>query len=98
LFYSIIHLKREDVTRALEEMKRVLSPGGIVLLAFHGGEGELHRDEWYGQTVSIDFRLFRPDEMAAYLEAAGFSDIKTIEREPYEFEHPTKRIYMFARK
>jgi ubiquinone/menaquinone biosynthesis C-methylase UbiE len=98
LFYSIIHIQREDVTRALREMKRVLSPGGIVLLTFHGGEGELHRDEWYGEKVSIDFRLFTAAEMAGWLAEAGFADIKTVERAPYEFEHPTRRIYMFARK
>ena len=98
LFYSIIHIQRADVTRAFQEMSRVLTPGGKVFLAFHGGEGELHRDEWYGQKVSIDFRLFQPTEMAGFLEAAGFGDIRISERDPYEFEHPTKRIYMFASK
>jgi SAM-dependent methyltransferase len=98
LFYSIIHIQREDVTRALREMSRVLTPGGKLFLAFHGGEGELHRDEWYGETVSIDFRLFKGTEMAGYLEAAGFHDIKIIERDPYEFEHPTKRVYVSANK
>lgn len=98
LFYSIIHIKRDDVTPALREMNRVLGHGGAIFMAFHGGDGEIHRDEWYGETVSIDFRLFQPDEMAGYLEAAGFEDIKITEREPYEFEHPTKRIYIFARK
>lgn len=98
LFYSIIHIKREDVTNAFREINRVLCPGGMVFLSFHGGEGELHRDEWYGASVSIDFHLFQPEEMARYLEAAGFAGIETREREPYEFEHPTKRIYMFARK
>ena len=98
LFYSIIHLKREDVIRALQEMHRVLNPGGKLFMAFHGGEGELHRDEWYGETVSIDFRLFQGDEMSSYLEAAGFVDIKILERAPYEFEYPTKRLYAFASK
>jgi ubiquinone/menaquinone biosynthesis C-methylase UbiE len=98
LFYSIIHLKREDVTRALQEMYRVLRTGGRVLLAFHGGEGELHRDEWFGNTVSIDFRLFQANEMAGYLESAGFRNVCVIEREPYEFEYPTKRVYVFANK
>ena len=98
LFYSIIHIQREDVTRALQEMSRVLTPNGKLFLAFHGGEGELHRDEWYGEKVSIDFRLFQGAEMAGYLEAAGFHDIKIIERDPYEFEHPTKRVYVFAKK
>lgn len=96
LFYSIIHIQREQVTSAFKEMSRVLTPGGKVFLAFHGGDDELHRDEWYGQPVSIDFRLFQPEEMSGYLEAAGFREIKIIERDPYEFEHPTKRIYMFA--
>lgn len=98
LFYSIIHLKREEVTRALQEMKRVLAPGGKIFLAFHEGEGELHRDEWYGEAVSIDVSLFRADEMSMYLEAAGFTDIKIVERDPYEFEYPTKRVYAFANK
>ena len=98
LFYSIIHIQREDVTRALQEMNRVLTPGGRLFLAFHGGEGELHRDEWYGETVSIDFRLFQGNEMSSYLQAAGFEDIKMVERAPYEFEYPTKRVYAFASK
>lgn len=71
LFYSIIHIKREDVTRVLQEIKRVLTPGGRLFIAFHGGEGELHRDEWYGETVSINFSLFQGSEMSGYLEAAA---------------------------
>jgi len=98
LFYSIIHIKREDVTRALLEMNRVLRPGGKLLLSFHGGEGELHRDEWYGEKVSIDFRLFEGNEMTGYLEAAGFREIEIVERRPYEFEYPTNRCYAFASK
>ena len=98
LFYSIIHVKKEDVTRALREMNRVLRPGGTIFMSFHGGEGELHRDEWYGRPVSIDFRLFQPKEMAGYLEAACFKDVRIVQRDPYEFEHPTTRVYMLAKK
>lgn len=98
LFYSIIHIKREDVTSAFREMHRVLTPGGKLLVSFHGGEGELHRDEWYGKPVSIDFRLFQGDEMAGYLAAAGFKIDKVSERAPYEFEYPTQRFYVLAGK
>lgn len=98
LFYSIIHIQRNDVTRVLKELNRILRPGGTAFLAFHRGAGELHRDEWYGEKVSIDFRLFQPEEMAGYFKTAGFAEVRTIRREPYEFEHPTERIYMFARK
>ncbi|MFN2493039.1 MAG: class I SAM-dependent methyltransferase [Pyrinomonadaceae bacterium] len=97
LFYSIIHIKREEVTRALQEINRVLKRGGRMFISFHAGEGELHRDEWYGQPVSIDFRLFDKREMARYVDAAGFDDVSVMERPPYDFEYPTKRVYIFAR-
>jgi SAM-dependent methyltransferase len=97
-FYAIIHLPRDRVTRALKEMSRVLQPEGRLLVSFHGGEGELHRDEWYGEPVSIDVTLMSPDEMQTYLKAAGFSNVKVLEREPYEFEYQTQRLYALADK
>lgn len=97
-FYSIIHLKREDVLLALKEMCRVLEPGGRLMLAFHRGNGELHRDDWYGKPVSIDVILLERDEMAGYMEAAGLEVERILERSPYEFEYPTSRIYAFGRK
>jgi SAM-dependent methyltransferase len=98
LFYSIIHIKREDVTSAFQETHRVLTPGGKLLVSFHGGEGELHRAEWYGRPVSIDFRLFQGNEMAGYLAAAGFKTERIAERPPYEFEYPTQRFYVLSGK
>ena len=97
-FYAIIHIERDKVTRALQEMNRVLQPGGLLLLSFHGGDGELHRDQWYDKPISIDVTLFGSDEMSGYLESAGFQIEKIAEREPYEFEYPTRRVYASARK
>jgi SAM-dependent methyltransferase len=97
-FYSIIHLKRDDLKRALIEIYRALKPGGRLLLSFHGGKGELHRDEWFEQAVSIDVTLFEKDEMSGYLKSAAFEVEHIAEREPYEFEYPTRRLYAFATK
>jgi SAM-dependent methyltransferase len=98
-FYSIIHLPRADVIRALCEFKRVLRPGGVVLLAFHLGDETVHLDEWWDLPVALDFTFFRSDEMAGYLQAAGFDVEEVIERAPYpEVEHQSRRGYIFARK
>jgi SAM-dependent methyltransferase len=97
-FYAIIHLKREDAPLALAQTHRALRPGGRLLVSFHGGEGELHRGEWYGKQVSINVTLFTQEEMSGYMEAAGFEVERIVWREPYEFEYPTQRVYAFGRK
>jgi SAM-dependent methyltransferase len=91
--YSLIHLERAAVTRAVAEMARVLIPGGLLLLAFHGGEGEVHAEDWFGCGVSIDATLFQPAEMAASMVRAGFDVEEVVTREPYDFEYPSQRVY-----
>lgn len=98
-FYSIIHIPRAELVRALGELWRVLRPGGQLLLAFHIGDETKHLDEWWGHPVCVDFFSFRPAEVAACLGAAGFEIEEMIEREPYpEVEHQSRRSYIFARR
>ena len=98
-FYSIIHIPRPEVVTALLEMKRVLRPGGLVLLAFHIGADAVHLDEWWGQRVSLDFIFFRTEEMSGFFREAGFQIVEIVEREPYpDVEHPSRRAYLLAEK
>jgi SAM-dependent methyltransferase len=98
-FYSIIHIPREDMVRTLRELRRVLQPGGLLLLGFHIGDDTIHLDDWWGHQVCIDFFFFRSVEMAGYLTSAGFEIEETIEREPYpDVEHQSRRSYIFARR
>jgi ubiquinone/menaquinone biosynthesis C-methylase UbiE len=99
-FYSLVHIPRPLVTQVLRELKRVLQPGGVLLVTFHLGRETIHRDEWLGQKVSVDFIFFEREEMKGYLEAAGFELQEVIERDPYaeDVEHQSRRAYIFAQK
>lgn len=98
-FYAIVHIPREEMRTALRELRRVLMPGGQLLLAFHVGEETVHREEMWGREVSLDFLFFRSKEIEAHLRAAGFEVEETIERPPYpDIEHPSQRAYIFANK
>jgi len=99
-FYSMIHIPRDLVTKALQELKRVLRPGGELLLTFHLGQEIVHRDDWWGKQVSLDFIFFETDEMKDFLESANFELREVIERRPYpaEVEYQSRRAYIFATK
>ena len=98
-FYSIIHIARERVVEALSELKRVLKPGGVLLVTFHIGKDVVHKDEWWGKPVSIDFLFYETGEMKTNLREAGFELSEVIERDPYpDIEYQSRRAYIFARK
>ena len=98
-FYCIIHIPRGQVVGALREMKRVLRPGGVLLLTFHIGDEIKHLDEWWEKPVNLDFAFFQPKEMESWLTEAGFELEETLARDPNpEVEVATRRAYVFARK
>ena len=99
-FYSIIHVPRERVLAVFSELRRVLQPGGLLLLAFHLGSGEMHHDELLGEPVSFDATLFASDEIAGYLRAANLRVEVALERDPYppDVEYQSRRGYVLAVK
>jgi SAM-dependent methyltransferase len=97
-FYSIIHLEPGEPRRACAEIRRVLRPGGLALVAFHIGSEVRHLAEWWGHEVDIDFRFFEPPDIAAAMEGAGLRVEVRLERSSYPQEVETRRGYLLARR
>ena len=95
-FYSLIHIKRADVPGALAEFKRVLMPEARLLVAVHGGTGEITSADFLGHQARFAATLFEKSELVRLVADAGFHVERAAERERYEFETHTPRIYVAA--
>jgi len=99
-FYSIIHIPRTDILRALREMFRALKPGGLLFLAFHVGLEVLREEDLWGHQVSLEVIFYARKEVERYLGLAGFAIEDSLERDPYapEVEYQSRRAYIRACK
>jgi SAM-dependent methyltransferase len=95
-FYSMIHLPRPRLPVALAEFRRVLGPGGALLMAMHGGAGETGSDAAFGFPVPVRATLVSLDEITGLAESAGYMVLERHERAPYRGEYPSQRIYLWA--
>ena len=99
-FYSIVHFDERQTDVAFAEMSRVLDSNGALALAFHVGDDVVHRDEWFGESVNVDFRLHDPTSVQRQLQKAGLTIESVDERDPYPppVEAQTRRCYIVALK
>ena len=96
--YSIIHLAPDELAPASTEIRRVLAPGGQLLVSFHVGDDVRHVDELWGQTVDLDFRFLETATVMEALVEVGFEIEAQLERTNYPEEVETRRAYLLARR
>ncbi|MEV6973902.1 methyltransferase domain-containing protein [Kitasatospora sp. NPDC093806] len=96
--YSVIHLEPEELRPAFAEIRRVLRPSGVLLVAFHLGTEVRRLDEWWGHPVDVDFHFLEVGAVAGLLAEAGFTVTARLERGPYPEEAETRRGYLIARR
>jgi len=97
-FYAIVHFEPAGLEAVFAEFRRVLSPGGALLIAFHAGEETVHVEDLFGRPVSLDFRFHKPAAVTEALRSASFAIAESLEREPYPgAEYPSDRCYLLAR-
>lgn len=82
-WYSVIHAPPQDVRSYVDEFRRVLAPGGHLLLAFFESEGE--PVTVFDHKVAAAYR-WPIDDLTHLVAEAGFTEIGRMLREPREGE------------
>ncbi|GAA0917349.1 class I SAM-dependent methyltransferase [Nonomuraea longicatena] len=78
-WYSLIHTPPQDLPAYLGEFRRVLAPGGHLLIGFCESEGEPVTPFDHKVTTAYRWPI---DELAALAHAADFTEIGRMLREP----------------
>ncbi|MET9452146.1 class I SAM-dependent DNA methyltransferase [Streptomyces cinerochromogenes] len=95
-FWSLIHVPDTAVPAALGHFRRVLRPGGPLLLGFHVGDRTLLKTQGYGgHPMHLNVHHRRPGQVSDLLRAAGF----TVEAQLLlDLDANTPGAVLFARR
>lgn len=85
-WYSIIHTAPHDLGAVFAEFRRVLRPGGLVLLGYQAGVGERSAKAAYGHDVELHAYLHDTPSVQRLLEAAGLVVDARLDRGPRTWE------------
>jgi SAM-dependent methyltransferase len=96
-FWSVIHVPDHSVPGVFGEFRRVLRPGGPVLIGFDAGEGTSHASEGYeGRPINVDSYRRQPGEVSDWLREAGFTIEADLVMRPDE-DDPGAIVFARAR-
>lgn len=72
-WYSLIHVPDDEIGPVFAQFRRVLRPGGPLLLGFHVGDGVRLKTQGYGgHPMNVYVHRRQPSHVAMWLENAGF--------------------------
>ncbi|WFF02536.1 class I SAM-dependent methyltransferase [Micromonospora sp. WMMD964] len=72
-WYSLIHIPDDQLGAVFAHFRRVVRPGGPLLLGFHVGDETTVKTEGYGgHPMKVDVHRRQPAQLAGRLQASGF--------------------------
>ncbi|WP_290060943.1 class I SAM-dependent DNA methyltransferase [Amycolatopsis solani] len=73
-FWSLIHVPDDEVPAALAHFRRVLRPGGLLVIGYHVGAGSRLKTQGYGgHPMRVHVHLRQPWWLAGRVRKAGFA-------------------------
>jgi SAM-dependent methyltransferase len=73
-FWSLVHVPDDAFPTVFGQFRRVLRPGGPLLLGFHVGDGARLKTQGYGgHPMNVHVHRRQPDQVTAWLHDAGFT-------------------------
>lgn len=97
-WYSIIYTPPDLLDGVLEEVARVIAPGGLVLLAFQAGTGDaVAKADAYGTGISLTSYQHDVGDIAHRLDDAGFQVHASTLRVPSLSHETSPQAFVIAR-
>lgn len=91
-FYAIFHIPKEQTKLVFKEFKRILKPGGKLLVVTHkGGYENTITNLWGHENLSLFANFHNEKEIAAAASATGFKTDKLSSSKSF-YEFPEERL------
>ncbi len=98
-FYSLQHVQRHELPVVLMELRRVLRPGGVLVVATHLGDGEVFPTELLGHSIQpLGGTLHNELELEQNLRRHAFTILERRRRDALPHEYPSQRLYVLAER
>jgi SAM-dependent methyltransferase len=95
-WFSLIHIPDDQVPTVLAHFRRVLRPGGTLLVVFHVGDGiDLKTQGYGGHPMNVHVHRRPPERVAGWLRDAGFTVDAQMAHWPNE---NAQGAFLFARR
>lgn len=75
-WFATGELAPSELRPAFDSLRRVLAPGGWLVLAIEAGEQVRHLDQWWGVPVDLDVVQHDPRLVVGALRLSGFAEIE----------------------
>ena len=96
-WFALHNLPRALLGGALAQVRRVLRPGGVFVMATHGGDGEESvAHHWQTRTEHVPLTYYSLEQLRSELGSQQFEIVDERSRPPMEHEHAVTKLFVTA--